>query len=928
MAYGAKYTLDWTTPTADCRLWLKQEGYSSGTTALTPAVAPLEISWSEQNQEDLTLPMKVSTARIRFIGDSAGEMVQEVFDGADTEWQVRFWRDAGNGFQLEWQGFLATDLWRDNPHLDSDTVELEALDGLALLENNDFDFSGGTLYQAARSILQGLHSLDVAANMEWYPYRDGNQLSASQLPLGVITADSKAFDQLRPLEDKSGFEPVGKRSERRALEAILERFGLELFQSRGEWQIRQRHRIQSDGTIKMWPDQSAVTNDNPETRDLNRTLGALRPRKRPRGLVRRLRTMESVHSYADLGELVKNGSFENSLDGWTEEGGTNSRLKYDDSSLGIGSTQEDTWLVRMEYAFTQNEDQPKIAYSQQVPALIHDAGPRGGYRFQWREAREGGYAKLNPIVGGTYQLTTDHVGVTSTAQAADSENGELFVDPIPGTGNRIVIPKGARLNVYDSPDIISTITLAEPARAGDEVLYGSITKDVSTTAAEVEFYKWSSSASGGVSGPKKIPAENNGGPFDRQEIIVPQHTPTGDSVADDMVIEIGTEDPMDGDPKVWIDHVSAQLTVEGSPVEKTSYTALDDQSGEDVEITQLLGDGPTSDHPRGLQLSGVDVTQDWQEGPYSSGDSRSGKLLEQLTAEHAMRQQRDTLQRRTHGVELRNEEVWPQDVFTIDGDLYTVSFLTRTFGTDGDVARVELTRLKDAGTSGLERTFQMEAGGGAATGGGTSSTSGASGSVSWANVADKPSLAHTELIPVDASGGNTTEQLPDPGSLDMVVALRTDDSSNTAEIQDPNGNPIVWPGRSDSTTRELFAGQAIVLVSDGTQWYVENPPVDGFGSYAPGTPTPEQTLFWREVQHACYIPQVIIKAETAPASDLTLNVDVGASSTTATLPSGSTRSATTIDLAAATGEDVKVQAGSSPDSTVEGIQIIIDVVRD
>jgi len=285
-SYGVKYEMDWTTPTADCRAWIKQEGYSSGSTQLTPGTEPFQITWAEQNREDLTLPMRVSTARLRFIGDSDGEMVQEIFDGGDTEWLVKFWRDTGSGYQLEWQGYLATDLWRDDPHLDSDTIGLEALDGLTLLENNDFSLSQQEdLYTVVREILQGLHSFNVAATMEWYPYREGNQLSGSALPLGDLEVAQNAFDGLEPVEGGGkDFRTEALRDERRVLEAVLERFGMELFQSRGEWRIRQRHRIQPDGTIKVWENQSAVTNDNPTTRDLSRALENILNEDRPPGV--------------------------------------------------------------------------------------------------------------------------------------------------------------------------------------------------------------------------------------------------------------------------------------------------------------------------------------------------------------------------------------------------------------------------------------------------------------------------------------------------------------------------------------------------------------------------------------------------------------------------------------------------------------------
>jgi hypothetical protein len=751
MAYGTKYQLEWTTPTADCRVEIQQSGYNSSVVHLDPAAEPFQLTWAEQNKKDLTLPLQVSTAVVRFFGDDDGELVQEIFDGGDTEWRLLFKRNRGSGFQIEWQGFLATDLWRDNPHQPSDVVELEAIDGLALLKDRDLNLTQTQdLYTICRNVLRGLHSLNVAATMEWYPYREGNQLNADELPLAKLLVDEQAFDELEPVEGENSFESAGKRSQHRALEAILERFGMELFQSRGEWRLRQRHRIQSDGTINVWPDKDAVDNNDRTTRDLNRTLGSLAPRERPRSLVQRLRETQSVHTYDQLGDLIKNGIFEDEgLSGWKTFDADVEVQTYADSKVNKTGTQENNQLLRVPFTDPVANDQPyDLDVRQDVPAILHDAGPRSALRFQFDLAAlnspETRIALSGPS-GSRYYVQTRSADVSEEAKPA--EDGRLVLsNTLDGNDGTLLIPKGTRLYFHKPDgsrpqDYSKEITLSEPAYAGDEVLKGSISQTIES-GAKVYYWVWSDQEQdylGLVEYPNQLSTRDEIIP---QRLQLPVHTPQGTNLAGgDLSIGWVISGPQAGDGDLNVDNVSAQLTIENEPVDQTSYTAFDDQSGREIQITQLLGDGPTAEHPRALQFSGVEVTRDWKIGPYVYQEYPSEKLLEQVTAEAAMRQQRDTLQRRTHEVHLRNEEVWPQDVFTIDGEQYTVSYLQRTFSTGAEKAEVELTRLKDAGTSGLRRAYQMEstgADGGGGGGGISSGASGGGGATGWDLIEGKP----------------------------------------------------------------------------------------------------------------------------------------------------------------------------------------------
>ncbi|MCS4087306.1 hypothetical protein GGQ10_002132 [Salinibacter ruber] len=793
--YGKKYDINWTTPTADCRLWVKQEGYTGGSTALDPAPTPVSIRWGEQGRDDLTSPLRISTARIRFIGDSDGEMVEEVFDGGDTEYRVKFWRDTqrDGSYELEWEGYLATDLWRDNPHLPAEVVELEAIDGLALLENREAytsqDPSSGewSLYDpslALSKILRGwtpeggdavpMHDLPITTSQNWRP--DGLDVGNDQKaqPLDKMDLYNTAFQELDDQEEVE--ETLDQRTQ---LEEILERFGLTLMLSGGEWRLRQRGQIGDGTSLKQWtmPTDQHVFGYS-YTEDVTTDLPAVARTEKPRSRASRLQTLTSRYTYQDLGELVADGSFEDGFGAWTEVDSNATRVDYTDSPLATNSTQEDSFAVEMDYAFETEEEQPRIHLRQELNAALQVAGPRGSYQLQYDEWVETGTSVINATVGGQYELATERVAVASEARAAD--DGTLIVDPIPGSPDTVVIPAGAVLPI-DQPapgDEVGYITLSEPAFGEDERLQGDISRNVKTDW-KLKVYKWAPATSGpsGVKGPRVLPAGEYQSAV--QKIIVPQTTPQGDSVVGSMTVELGTRDTANGNPTVWVDHVSVQVAVQGEPIEETNYQLAGAEYGREQTLSHRIGDGPTKGHPRGLFDDGTTaVFRHWAPGP---GQGKTGKLLEQLLVEQWMRQQRETLDRRTYECELRgSDSLKPHHVVGFDSKTYTVSFLERSYGTPGDSARVEMTELKDAGLDGLERTYSMNSsdspggggiGGGGGFGGG-SGGGGGGGSSTWDQLDGKPSGLFASNG--DSDGFAETQAL---GNADITGAL--DLSSST-----------------------------------------------------------------------------------------------------------------------------------------------------
>ncbi|WP_251961573.1 hypothetical protein [Salinibacter ruber] len=796
--FGSKYTLSWTTPTADCRLWIKQRGYTSGSTSLDPAPTPISVRWGEQGRDDLTSPLRISTARIRFMGDNKGQMVEEVFDGGDTEYLVKFWRDTGSGYELEWEGYLATDLWRDNPDLPAEVIELEAIDGLALLKNRQAFTQVGSndpyefyrLSQALRNVLRGwdpaldspadatLHDLPITTSQNWRP--DGLDLAfpSTDQPFDELDIYNTAFQELDDLR-----EPTGTLDQRTQLEGILERFGLTLMLSGGEWRLRQRDQIEDGTSLKTWtmPTGEGFFGSS-ETTDVTTSLPATARTEKPRSRASRLQRLKSSYSYDDLGQLVVNEGFEEPLsNGWTVFGTAN-RKKYVNSS--IISTASQYFLNMGNGSFEQPDGQEGSFVKQNVPARFYDAGPGSALEVKWDlllDNSGAGYGNAETRIGlGDYYAQARRIQIKTDVEPGKDATIQLK-SPLPGAEGTVIIPEGMQVRTGDpsSDENENSITLTEPGRAGDESLTADV--DVGSTIKAGDFalfFVWSDTTTTGFQGtreywgllndvldyPTKLDSHNTLNP---QTLRMPLHTPQGiDLVDEDLSIAFWCDDSSSSsiDWNLVVDNISVQLLVGGEAIEETRYIADSGEYGREQTLSHRIGDGPTAEHPRGIfDASGQKIFGDWG---YEAGQGETGKLLEQLLVEQWMRQQRDTLDRRTYEVELRgSDSLKPHHVVGFDGKTYTVSYLQRSYGTGGDSGRVELTEKTDAGTGGLTRAFSMESETGSGGSGSTVINTGdqtVEGASSWSELTGKPSGLY-------AKGGGTDEYPSTiPFSLDDI----------------------------------------------------------------------------------------------------------------------------------------------------------------
>jgi hypothetical protein len=615
--YGTKYRMRWASPTGTCTVKLQLDGYSSGVTDLTPADPAIEVTWGQQRTDDLTTPLMVSTARLRFLGDVDGGKVQEIFDGGDTEWRVRFEQDGA----LLWQGFLATDLWEDNPHLSSETVELEAIDGLALLENRAADDLLPNVWSQLMSV-RDLHALPVSVNMEWYPY-SAPPIPANDTPLdpNVDNVGALAVPQTyfySELNDDGSIPPdAGPIDERPVVEDLLERFRLHLFQSGGKWHIRQRHRIQPDGTIKRW-EWDGTSMSSPSVDDITTGFPAAQRTERPRSRVQQMRDVQSVYSYNNLGNLIANPGFEEGLGSWETiepvENATQSEVYtelYDNTPLDQPSTQENSYAVTVERQVSNPDGgdpnvAPPATLIQDVAATIYDQGPRAGLTVSWDEAHSITSTAAEITIGlGGYYLQRRTVKVIK--DALQGETGSLFVDPVEdGASTPVVIPEGAVCIIRDGTGVdagvVGSIELAEAVKPGADKLNGNVSSDVSE-GDRLQYYVWASQETT-IHEPRRINQQNVLVP---QELTVPLRTLSSVVVEGEPYIEytIAPDDPpTTADKYVRLDNFSMAVSLNGEPIERTSYIAVDDQYGRELTLQHRTGDGPTAGHERGLVLPG------------------------------------------------------------------------------------------------------------------------------------------------------------------------------------------------------------------------------------------------------------------------------------------------------------------------------------
>jgi len=702
MSYGTKYRVRWKDIVGrECVVLAQKQDYKAGVTDLLAAETAVEIEWGEQERQDLTEPFMVSSLQLGVVGTADAEtMLEEISDTPDQEWRLTY----SEGGELFWQGFIAGDLSGANPNRPRETIEVEAIDGLALLENYDAYTDGGQVSAAISRLLRGgigytgLHALPIYTSMDWRPY---DVVPDGKCPLDVLSTPEKAYQELNDQR-----EVEGTLDAQTHLEGISERFGLQLFQAGGAWHLRQRDQIEDGASLKRWkmPSGQPSFNDSPTTADVTAQLPhQLRRTEKPQRRVHRLRSLESAFQYDELGELAQNGSFEDQLQQWDVQNGTGSEGTtlvstplYDDVSfLDTPSVQGDKCLLKVDPPVIDDDPDPEV--EQVAEAAVFDAGPEASYRFEFDVGGLLPFLEFR-IEGDDTTYYLEHGEIEVLEEALQAEDGKIVTRPVLGSG--MIIPKGATLPIYDleptDPVRIGTVKLSEAARGEDTELQGNIPDGVKQ-GQKVIYWYWTTAQSSIGSPEWSLPSKSVSDRMTPQQIDVPQRTPNGEKVVGQPALRTKTTSSADG---VGLDHVSMKIFRAGEAIEETDYIAVDDQAGRNVKLTHRVGDGPVAGHPRGITIDTQQILEDWAPGP---GYGQTGFGLEQLLAQQWMRQQRETLDRRTFQFQERGAQIGPQHVYELESTPYTVTYLTYSKSSSGNGGTIEVTEKKDAGVADLTR---------------------------------------------------------------------------------------------------------------------------------------------------------------------------------------------------------------------------------
>jgi hypothetical protein len=290
-----------------------------------------------------------------------------------------------------------------------------------------------------------------------------------------------------------------------------------------------------------------------------------------------------------------------------------------------------------------------------------------------------------------------------------------------------------------------------------------------------------------------------------------------------------------------------------------------------------------------------------------------------LQARERLRYLREHLERQQLTVYARDKSpvVTGEEIVQFDGKTWRVA----EFSSDPASGEIGLTLIQhaDAGTTDLSIDTVRDTGGGSTAGGGGTAPAVGGGGGGGTGI---------EVIQLDASGGAVTETLPSPSEGASVVVVRIDSSTKTAEIESPNSNDIIWTGRQNESKFEVYPQQSILLVADGSNWYVENAPVYSVSSRFRGIPKQGDLVFSRIMRHEFRAQSVILKVDEPPSQQVDFDVlSGGTAQATLQLPNGSSRLSPTLG-GFRVDKGTSLQVECRTDTTdVRNAEVSFDLIR-
>lgn len=238
MSFGSRYDISFYDRTD--HFWfveIQQRGYEGPRQDVTAGTPALIRGFGNTNSELIGWHRGTWVRTLVF--DTSGTFFNEIFESYEDDWRIAVYRDS----ELMFYGTLLTDQVTVPAEQPPFFVEVEATDGIQGLQSipfsdTDDEDTGEPLPMEGRETVVNVitdilgrldYGLPVEFNCEWYPSEAVGTFADVEVDQGIFTDDKG-----RPLDCYT------------VLEQLMMRFGLEVFQESGKWQVTQHERFADD----------------------------------------------------------------------------------------------------------------------------------------------------------------------------------------------------------------------------------------------------------------------------------------------------------------------------------------------------------------------------------------------------------------------------------------------------------------------------------------------------------------------------------------------------------------------------------------------------------------------------------------------------------------------------------------------------------
>lgn len=223
MDYGTKYSgsavgLDGNTYTVE----ILKYGYEESVIPMVLGKQSVIVRWGQQGDE-IYRAVLPSFAEIQ-VFDKTGAIKAEIFNADDSLFRMRIKK----GSSVYWFGKMVTDVFEGSLNLKLEFSKIAAFDGLAQLD--DIGYEPETRVSLVQAIADLLADVGLDLNIRFACNWFTPDIAAGEDPCAQINVDPLAM-----LDDQGNV-----RSSTDALTEILERHGLQLYQSDNVWWVVQR----------------------------------------------------------------------------------------------------------------------------------------------------------------------------------------------------------------------------------------------------------------------------------------------------------------------------------------------------------------------------------------------------------------------------------------------------------------------------------------------------------------------------------------------------------------------------------------------------------------------------------------------------------------------------------------------------------------